>query len=317
MITTIANLFLAGVSIVLPMDSTANGSEIELGEIATITGADQATLDRLGAIELGRTPNPGFTRNITRKDIFDKVRAQDPSIEVSFAGRTATRVAIAIQTISKEKFILAVDTEIAKLVKGRDITWAPAKTLGALEVPMGDSINGVPAEATLEVVLSGADLVTGIMNVTIRVKVDGTPYKSVYGSWDVKIWEELPVLVRNLPAGTSVSPALFRYQRTIVPSSGVGSILTPAAMPGAITKKTLTAGNVVIETDVTRPTVIHEDDLITLEVVKGEIRAGVQVVALATGSIGDTIRVKRPDTGLEFSAVIKSKFLVELNLDNR
>ncbi|MFT6713501.1 MAG: flagella basal body P-ring formation protein FlgA [Planctomycetota bacterium] len=317
MITTIANLFLAGVSIVLPMDSTANGSEIELGEIATITGADQATLDSLRAIEIARTPNPGFTRNITRRDIFDKVRAQAPGLEISFAGRTATRVSLAVQTIGKEEFTQAVDAEIAKLVKGRDVTWTPAKVLGALEVPMGDVTAGEPAKAALEVVLSGADLQTGIMNVTISVKVDGTPYKSVYATWDVKIWEELPVLVRNLPAGTSVSPALFRYQRTVVPSGGVGSILTPAAMPGAITKKTLIAGNVVIETDVTRPTVIHEDDLITLEVVKGEIRAGVQVVALATGSVGDTIRVKRPDSGLEFSAVIKSKFLVELNLDNR
>ena len=130
MITTIANLFLAGVSIVLPMDSTANGSEIELGEIATITGADQATLQRLGAIELGRTPNPGFNRNITRKDIFDKVRAQDPNIEISFAGRSATRVAVAVQTIAKEELLLAVDMEMAKLAKGRDITWHNGQTGG-------------------------------------------------------------------------------------------------------------------------------------------------------------------------------------------
>ena len=56
MITLISNLFLSGVSILLPMDATVTGTEIELSEIATLSGADQDLLDELGRIEIGRAP---------------------------------------------------------------------------------------------------------------------------------------------------------------------------------------------------------------------------------------------------------------------
>ncbi len=315
MIATFTSLLLAGVTIVLPMDATVRGTEIELGEIATsITGADQETLEILEALQIDRAPNPGFSRTIDRNKIRAKIRAEIPSLEVSFAGRSACKIRPEVQTVTREKFTAAVDLELAKLVKGRDITWEPVKSIGELEVPLSDGEGG---DAVLEVVLEGADLETGVMKVTIRVKVNGVTYRSVFAEWELKIWEKLPVLVRNLPAGTSVSPALFRIERTVVPEGGVGIVLTPASMLGAIANRTLLEGQVVIEGDVERPAILHKGDMITLLVIKGAIRAEVSVIAQQTGSIGDLIRVVRTDTGLELSGVIKSREHVELNLNRK
>jgi flagella basal body P-ring formation protein FlgA len=313
MITSLTSLFLAGVSITIPMDATVRGTEIEIGEIvSSITGADQATIDAIEAIELGRAPNPGFSRAIDRNMIRSKIRQQIPSLEVSFGGRAACRVKPEVQTVTKDQMLAAVDAEITKMVKGRDITWTPTKSLGALEVPMSD---GEVGEAKLEAILEGADLTTGLMNVEIRVKVSGATYRTIFASWDVKVWEKLPVLVRNLPAGTDISPALFRIDRTVVPTGGVGMVLSPNSMVGAIANRTLLEGQVVTEADVARPAIMHKGDMVTLLVRKGKIRAEVTVIVQSTGSIGDMVRVVRTDTGLELSGVIKSRELVELNLD--
>jgi flagella basal body P-ring formation protein FlgA len=318
MITALTSLFLSGVSIVLPMEATANGSEIEIGEIATISGTTPAVVDAIRAIAIGRSPLPRFARTIDRGQIRSKILAQFPDVEIQFSGRTATRVGLAVVTVPREQFIAAVDAELLKLVKTRDITWIPARDLGALVVPMGDSEgadDGKGAPPELRVVLEGADLVTGPMNVTVRVLVNGVTWRSVFGAWDIQVWEQLPVLVRNLPAGTRVNSALFRIQRTVVPPGGVGSVLTPASMVGAIAMRGLSEGNVVVEGDVTRPRVIHEGDMVTLIVKKGSIRAEVMVIALETGSIGDTITVRRTDTGLELTGVIMAPDRVMLDLN--
>ena len=206
--------------------------------------------------------------------------------------------------------LAAVDAELAKAVGGRDVTWAPADKMGTLEVPLSQD----GSSPTIQVILGKGNIVTGILPIELRLKVDGVTYKTVHARWDVTVWETLPVLTVNLPAGATVQPANFELRRTALPAAGRGAILTPASMVGVIAKRSLTEGSLVTVSDVDRPTIVHEGEQLTLLVKKGTIEARVQVVAQGTASIGDRVRVKRLDAATELYAIVRSKELVELDL---
>ena len=50
------SLLLGGVTVTLPMEAHVRGTEIELGEIAQVVGADPEEVDRVAALELGYAP---------------------------------------------------------------------------------------------------------------------------------------------------------------------------------------------------------------------------------------------------------------------
>lgn len=308
----LASLFLAGVTIMLPAEAGARGTEIELGEVATLSGADINTLTTLENMALTTAPTPGYRRVIDRNDILMRIRSVLPGIEVTFTGRTAVSVFPETVIVDAGSIVEAVEAELIEARGNRDITWVPTRVITALEVPRDDQGTGMPK---LEVDLGQTDLNSGLLKVVIHIRIGGVVYRRIYAEWRISVWEELPVLTRDVPAGSSVSPANFRLQRIEVPSDASTTILQPASTTGAIAKRNLTAGNYVIEDDVTRPKVIKNGDTIVLLVTKGSIRVKVPVIALETAGIGDIIRVRRTDKGVELKAQVTASDLVVLDLD--
>ncbi|MDF1800987.1 MAG: flagellar basal body P-ring formation chaperone FlgA [Planctomycetota bacterium] len=312
MIATLTATLLAGITIVLPMEAPVRGSEIELGELVTINGATPEQLALLEDIELGRAPTPGYSRTFDAQTIHMHVRRALPGVAVRYDGRRACRAYLETSTVSAKAMIEAVDLALGAEVGTRDVTWSPDSTLGALEVPLGSDAS---AEPELEVILGGTTVVSGLLPVELRIKVDGVTYRTVRANWKVSVWERLPVLTRNLPVGSKVSASFFELRRTELPADGRSAILSPASMVGAVAMRTLVEGSLVYSKDVERPMVLNEGDLCILIVAKGAIRAKVQVVALGTAGIGDIVRVRTMDTNKELAARVLSDELVEVNLD--
>lgn len=312
MIATLTATLLAGITIVLPMEAPVHGSEIELGELVTINGATPEQLAVLENLEIGRAPSPGYSRTFDTQTIHMYVRRALPGVAVRYDGRRACRAYLETTTVTAEAMIDAVDLALGAEIGTRDVTWSPASTLGALEVPLGSD---AAQEPTLEVVLAGDSIVSGLLPVELRIKVDDVTYRTVRANWKVSVWENLPVLTRNLPVGSKVSASFFELRRTELPALGRSAILSPASMVGAVARRTLVEGSLVYSKDVERPMVLNEGDLCFLIVAKGTIRAKVQVVALSTAGVGDIVRVRTMDTNKEIAARVISDELVEVNLD--
>jgi flagella basal body P-ring formation protein FlgA len=309
----LASLFLGVVTVLVPAESGVRGHHIELGEIVSITASDAATQTALDELELADSPFLGYRRTFTRDDILSRIRRIDPRLDVAFTGRPAVSVFLKTQVVSGKDIVTKVEAELTKLKGARDITWKPNKNIGAVELPLGESGDG---GAEIDVELSNPDLVSGRLGVKVQLKVDGVVSRKVWADWDVSVWELLPVLTRNIPATGKVMPDMFALSRTELPPGGIGSVLSPEAMVGAVATHALKAGSVVLETDVTRPRVIHVGDHVTLIVRKGAIKAAVAAVALDEGGIGDSIRIKRIDskTTVELKGRVISSDTVEIDL---
>ena len=224
MITTLSTTLFAGITIVLPMEAPVRGSEIELGEFATIQGATPEQLALLEDLEVGRTPSPGYGRVLTPADLRVHLDRVLPGQEFTFTGRRACRVSLETEAITPPTLAAAVDAELAKAVGGRDVTWAPADKMGTLEVPLSQD----GSSPTIQVILGKGNIVTGILPIELRLKVDGVTYKTVHARWDVTVWETLPVLTVNLPAGATVQPANFELRRTALPAAATALALLAA-----------------------------------------------------------------------------------------
>lgn len=309
----IASLLLSAVTILVPAESGMRGTEVELGEIVSITTSDAALKTKLEGLNVSSAPLPGYRRTFTRADLLQRIQRVAPATEVTFAGRSSVSVYPETVIVTGAEMIAAVDAKLTKLKGKRDVTWAPNKAISQLEVPRGQEGDG---SAALRVELEKQNLESGRIPVKISLMVGGSAYRTVWADWNISVWEELPVLTQNVPAGASVSPDMFSIQRTELPPEGLGSVLTAESMVGARALRSLTAGSVVTEKDVTRPRVIHAGDHITLIVKKSAIRAAVQAIALEDGVVGDSIRVKRVDskTTIELKGKVISSDTVEIDL---
>jgi len=308
----LGTLFLAGVTILLPTEAAARGTEIELGEVATVMGADAATLQTLEALVITSAPTPGYRRVVDRNDILSRIRVAVPGLEVSFQGRPAVSVFPETVVVDAESIVAAVDARLTAARGNRDVTWSPNRVITSLEVPRDDMGDGLP---TLHVELGQPELRSGLLPVTVHIRVGGVVYRRVHAEWQIAVWEELPVLLHDVPAGARVTSAMFQLARVQSPSDASVTVLQPASTVGAIARVNLTAGSFVAEQDVTRPKVVQTGDELTLIVTKGSIRVTVKVLALETAGIGDFIRVRRVDSNVELKAQVKHSDLVTLDLN--
>jgi flagella basal body P-ring formation protein FlgA len=305
--TMLAALLLSGVTVVLPMEAPARGTELTLGAIADVRGDDPLAVERVRAYELGSTPAPGFTRLLHAHQLREELARALPGVVVTLAGEPACRVKPVVVEVSGADLMAAAVAEIERMFAGEDVSFEPRQPITQLSVPAG----AVPP--TFRVRLEGALPDSGILAVPIQILVDGTPYRTLWTSWSVARWETLPVLARPLQSGESIQLSHL-VSRRVEAGAARGKALPPGMLVGAVAARDLSAGTPVTALDVHRPAVVGLGDNVLLEVRKGAIAARVAAVALGTAAIGDRVRVRSSASGEEHSAVVVSRDLVRITL---
>ncbi|TDJ70828.1 MAG: flagellar basal body P-ring formation protein FlgA [Planctomycetota bacterium] len=311
MTIALALLFAGGLTVTLPSEVRVAGTELSLGDVATVTGDDAIAAERLRALGLGYTPAPGYTRLLRRDHLAAQIARALPGVEVHFAGEDRCRVAPEVEHIAGARIRAAAEAEIARMFAGRE---AEVRLEGKLRdevLPMGES------PAKLEPMLTEHELRPGTWSVPVRLVVDGAVYKTVWTTWAVELWETRIVLVRDVARGETLAPDLFTLKRVLVSANAGAISLPPAALDGAVLVRALAAGSPVSSRDVTRPKAIVRGDLVSLEIRRGLISARALAVAKQDGRIGDRIRVVLQATGREMFAVVLSSELVGLQMNGR
>jgi flagella basal body P-ring formation protein FlgA len=197
----------------------------------------------------------------------------------------------------------------ARLValQAAEVSAEPVGTVLDLEAPAGAS------PYRLEAVLPGGDLLAGSLRVGVRVLVDGNLYRTVSTTWRVEVWEERPVLVRDLARGEIVEASMLRAERVPLSSPGPAA-LTRLKVVGTQARRDLSAGQVLTELDVERPVLVNGGDTLLLQITKGSISVRVVCVAQQSGALGDAVQVEVADSGRRLSGTVMSKKLVEIDL---
>ena len=297
---------LSGLSIALAPEARVRGTEIRLGDVAAIEGADAALVARARALELGYAPAPGYSRLLELERIAAQVeRELGPP---AFAGSRACRVWPLAERVSAETLRAAAAAELARALEGVDATSEPIGNALETVVPQGLAPAGLRVRPVVRPSYSG------VVSVPVEVLVDGSAYHTVWTSWRVQIYQTLPVLARPVSAGEQLTPELFQNRRVAVDGPGAGRALVGPLVLGAVAARDLCAGAPVTSLDVHRPIAVRAGDMVSLEVRSGAVSARVAAVARHSGAIGDRVRVAPQNGGEELVGLLVARELVRIEL---
>ena len=305
----LAAILAAGVTVELPMEAHVRGLDLTLGDVATITGDDPAEVDAISGVYLGYAPAPGYSR-LLRANQIDSILRRASNVRYSLGGNAAVRVWPEVETLAGDALRQEARAALDPLLVDKDVQIEAAGDLIGIEVPHGEEAAQLQARPPM------GEIVSGRLSVPVDVLVDGAVYRTVWTTWELEVWESLPVLRRDVASGERLSPSLFEVRRVRRGSAGRGKALTEAMVVGALAARNLSEGSIVTDVDVHRPTVVTLGDAIYLEVRRGSVVARVQAVAQESGSIGDRIRVLAGAQRVPLSGLIRSAELIVLDMDS-
>jgi len=288
------------ITIELKHESMAYGTEIELGEIASLSGGTPEELASAKALELGYVPAPGYSRVLRSDRIQLLFERKLPGIKLSFAGEGATRVYPAVSRVSGVEIVAAARAQLLSRYDNTEYSFQTRASVSDVSIPQGTSKHEI--KARLETPPSRS----GFVNIPVDIYVDGARFRTVWTAWDVVVWETRRVLSRDIESGEEIEARDFREQRVPVGLNAPPS-LDPKLLPGAVAGHAMLEGSVIKPSDVFRPKVVNKQDIVRLKIIRGGITASVIATTLGTGAIGDRIRVMTLDKKIEFTATIQSR----------
>lgn len=299
---------LLGITVTLPAQTRVRGTEITLGAIATVSGDEVASAEDLAALPLGYAPAPGFARVLDRASIARQIQARFGAVQVEFVGSPSTRIVPLTELVAASRLVEVARNALAGELNGID---ADVKLQGspvAIDVPVGVQ----PYE--LSAALPRGSVRPGVVSVPIQILVDGQPYRTVRTTWEVEYWVEVPVLLRDVGLGETLTADALEMQRVRLGRALRGDPLKPAMALGNVAARALRTGDVLMARDVRRPHLIQRGDTVYLEVKKGGITARIAAVAQGNGARGDRIQVVVASSQKEMSGTVQSRDTVTIEL---
>ncbi len=298
----------AGISLQLPETVEVKGTELTVGSVATLQGEDPALLDRVRAISLGYAPAPGYSRLIDARRLSAELVRALPGVAISVGGAARCRVVPAVRTITAEELYAQAGQELRRVYAEVDARIQALGGLADLQVPEGNENVVLRAKPQSERIQAGT------ISLPVEIVIDGELYRTVWTRWEVELWEQRYVLRRPVQAGEAISARDLELTRVPLSQGFREPLLDPAAMEGAIARRSLAKGTALRASDLERQVVIRRGDTLSLEVRRGNVTVRTLVEALKDARLGDRLPVRVQRTGKEVTAIVTSSESVELQL---
>jgi len=301
-------LTFGGVTVKMPDKIHSAGVNLRLGDVAQVTGEDEALVAKVQDLDLGYMPAPGYSRLLHRGQLKVSLEGAIEGLEVTFMGRPQTRVYPKSQTIQGQRIADVAKAAVEKRFAGRDVDLEMRDTLADLKVPLGRKSLEIKARATNQKSNLSAQ------GIAVDILIDGELWRTQWTSWSVVTWHDVPVLTMPVSKGNKLTPGMFRVERRRQALHASTTPLQPGQVIEAQAKRDLVPGEPVFAVDVERTKVILKNNLVTVEIIAGTVTARSTGAALADGRIGDSIRVRLESTEKELLGTVVGPNLIQIRL---
>lgn len=296
------------VTVSLPLEASILGSEMTLGEIAEVQGDDANDVESVEAFTLGYSPAPGYSRVIQRWRVEQQLTKEFPRLQINFEGKAACRVWPRTAEINASELERVAREAISSSLLGEDTEVTLHTRLENEKVPAGRISRRLVADA------ASGTLKSGVLNVPIKILIDDTKYRTVWVSFDVTLYRELPVLRRAVPQGGLIKPDDLVMRRVAVDASFAKEALSPAMLVGASARRPLDMGSPIAARDIQRQLAVKAGETVALEIVNGRVVVNTKVMAMMDGFVGDVVGIRTLETGKELTAVVIKSGRLQLRL---
>jgi flagella basal body P-ring formation protein FlgA len=282
-------------------EATVDSLRVELGDVAELAGAPAEQLARLAAIDLGPTPAPRASRELTRDFLSLRLRQEriDPGT-VRWAGSEATRVSRRLTRLPG-----AVVAQAAVDHVRRTLPW-PDEDL-VVEVrraPDDVCVAGAPGPLGYAVSMRPGQHLLG--SVPVQVTVSRSPAGQGAGGASavarvsvllhVRVFQRLLVARRRIRPGERITKDLVRLQRTELTGVTTDAIADLAEALGQEARQEIRAFTIVTRRMVGAARVIRRGEPVTLVAASTRLRVTTVGIAEQDGAVGQFIRVRNRDS---------------------
>lgn len=308
MLAALALTLLGGVVVELPPSVKVRGTELRLGDVATVRGDDEALVRMVREHVLGQTPSPGYARQLARGDIARELRALLGDTDLAMRGAPFVRISTRTMMVSAEDQTIEARRALTEIFQGRDVEFKARGTVENLIMPEPRESFSIKARS------ESLRAVSGPQGVAVDVTVDGVLWRTIWSSWSVDMYENWPVLRVAVRKGETLVSAHFETRRVKVGAGRITIPLSRDAYGMAEANIDLPAGRVVLKEDVIYAWTVVKGDRVQLEVKSGEVVARVRGTVVTNGRVGDYVSVKLDTNEREVSAMVISKSLLRIDL---
>jgi flagellar basal body P-ring formation protein FlgA len=151
-------------------------------------------------------------------------------------------------------------------------------------------------------------------NTTVGVRCNGQPPWQVYVPVVVRILDQVLVATRPLARGIPITREDVRLVERDLTTLPYGYVLDPAKAVGRQLKQPLTAGSVLLPSQIEGPRLIHRGETVVIIGISPGLTIRMQGQALGDGAAGDWVKVRNPLTKKEVSGQVTPEGLVQVNL---
>ena len=307
MIAAIATAVLAA-NIALKPEASVRGATVTLSEVADLSALAPDEAARLGQLELGGAPAPGWTRRVEAAQVAKLVAASGSKAVVS--GADACKATPATRVVEAKDLARLAEDALRARFAGHDCEINPSGEPKQLVVPEPDDA----ASFQLKAVLDERASASGAWTVGIQVWIDGQPWRTSFATFEVSQYAQQAVLVQPVRRGEAVPASALELRRVKLAAAGAARALSAEQAAGALAMRDLAPGAVVGVGDVQRERLVRRGEPIVVEVKKGAVVARSTMLAQEDGSLGDRVKVLSGDKRTTLVAHVVGRSSVRVDL---
>lgn len=285
-------------------EATVPGTVYRLGDVARSAGQGCAASE---ALELGRTPRPGYWAHVTRQQIAARLEREWPGARraLHWRGADTVRVAPLGEAVAGARVARVAEAALRSELVARyaRVEIAPVDAPDELLVPAG------------RVVLRAADL-AGVtpsrrLAVWVDVEVDGRHYRSVPVWFGVSAWSRALAVVRDLESHHVLEPGDLGETVVDVAVLGHPPVVDPALATGQRLRRPLAEGDVLLAAHVEPAPMVQRGTLVDVFARSGHVVLRAKGQAQSDGDLDQRILVTNPKNGERYAAIVVGQGQVE------
>lgn len=273
-------------------ESVVVGERIALGDIADITGTDEAAA-ALAVIELGRAPSPGLERRLKREKILSLIAASGFSPrEVAVDSPDEARIIRASQKADREAIEKALVDHLMR-TSGAAVSEIVIKALSCPQIPLPLG----RLEVRVERSRWPADTERAFIPVTFLVngKRAGTAMVQAL----VEVWGRVAVARKPIERGEAIAKDDYSIEARRLTWLPRDAISDPNRLEGKIARRAIEAGQVIRASAIESPVLVERGDMVTVIAEGEKFKLKAKAKAKGAGKYGDYLRLIVPESGVE------------------
>lgn len=287
--------------------SVVKSPQFALGDVATFSGTDNQTQERLAGVVLGTSPLPGLERTITVQQIVTRLRQhgfRPEAFEIVAPAKIVVRreahlfraqqaVEAAVQKL-RETVLLGDGDQVVCDTPPRDFSLPNSNVQVSAGEPRG--------------------LGAGLYLVPVRVMCEGTSPVTLHVRLRVSLWREVLVARRAIHTGEAISSDMVVLQRIAFASEDPDLFTDPAEVMGKVARRPIAIGLPVKRSAIDEPALVRRGQNVKLLVQLDGAVIETSAVALQDGKAGARIRVQVADTRKTLLATVADAETVTVDM---